>query len=398
MPPVPAPARKVAMRPMSRHGRDARTDAHDDLRHDDSQPDGTHPDDTPAKVAVDKPVWFYVVRRTLRNFVAHRALDEAAALTYYGVFALVPAIIALVSTLAIVGRSEQVVDGILRIADELAPARALDTVEPVIDRIASSPSAGVGLALGLLGALWSMSAYVGAFARTMNSVFQVEEGRPIWKLRPQIFLVTAVLLLLVATVATLLVVSGPVAVAIGRAVGLADATVQLWNTLKWPIVLLLVVVVVTLLYYGTPNVRRPKIRVLSAGAVVAIASWILASLGFAYYVSRFSTYDTTYGSLAGVIVFLLWLWITNIALVLGAELDAEIERSRQLMAGIPAEVALQLPMRDSSAVDKRAEKRAQSVAVARALRLRAQSGETPGAATDGDAGADRTRQAGEDQA
>lgn len=367
-------------------------DAPADAR-DDPHADGSHPE-----VTVDKPIWFYVVRRTLRNFVAHRAVDLAAALTYYAVFAAVPALIALVSTLALVGRSEQVVEGMLRVVAELAPESATDTIQPVIERVAASPSAGLGLLLGLLGALWSASAYVGAFGRAMNTVFQVEEGRPIWKLRPHVLLVTTILLTLVSTVATALVVSGPIAVAIGRAVGLADTTVRLWNTAKWPIVLLLVVVVVTLLYYGTPNVRRPKVRLFSAGAVVAIAGWILASLGLAYYVSRFSTYDATYGSLAGVIVFLLWLWITNIALMFGAELDAEVERSRQLRAGIPAEVSLQLPMRDRSAVKKRAEKHAQSVAVARALRVRAEGGGTEGARTDGDAGADRKGRAGENDA
>jgi membrane protein len=332
-----------------------------------------HEPDEPDEpdVEVTRPIWFYVLRRTLRNFVAHRATDLAAALTYYAVLAIGPALIALVSTLAIVGRSEQVVDGILRVVGEIAPESTVASLEPAIERISASPSAGIGLVLGLLGALWSASAYVGAFGRAMNTVFQVEEGRPIWKLRPQVLLVTTVLLLLVATVATLLVVSGPLAVAIGRAVGLADETVRLWNTLKWPIVLLLVVVVVTLLYYGTPNVRRPKVRLLSAGATVAILAWMAASLGLAFYVSRFSTYDATYGSLAGLIVFLIWLWITNVALVFGAELDAEVERSRQLLSGIPAEASLQLPLRDDAALAKRAQREAQAVAIARAVRKRA---------------------------
>lgn len=343
-----------------------------------SGPDGAPPragateaPDSPT-VNVTRPVWFYVLRRTVRNVLAHRALDLAAALTYYAVLAVGPALIALVSTLGIVGRSEQVLRSAMRVVGDLAPASTVQAVEPVVNRIAASPSAGLGLVLGIAGALWSASGYVGAFGRMMNTVFQVEEGRPIWKLKPQVVLVTSVLLVLVATVGTLLVVSGPIAVALGRAIGWADATVRVWNTLKWPIVLLLVVVVVTLLYYGTPNVRRPRVRLLSAGAVVAILAWALASLGFAYYVSRFSTYDATYGSLAGLVVFLLWLWITNVALVFGAELDAEIERRRQLLAGVPAEESLQLPMRDRSAAEKRARTTAESIAIARAIRQRAQ--------------------------
>jgi membrane protein len=334
----------------------------------DGSPDGVAPE-----VRLNRPIWFYVLRRAARNFLSHRGTDLAAALTYYAVFAIGPALIALVSALGILGRSDQVLAAIFRVVGELAPEGAVQTAEPVIDRITSSTAVGLGLALGLAGALWSTSAYVGAFGRTMNTVFQVEEGRPIWKLRPLNLLLTTILLTLVALVATAMVLSGPIAGAIGRGVGLADETVRAWNTLKWPVVLLLVVVVVTLLYYATPNVRRPRVRLLSAGAVVAIGAWVGASVGLAFYVSRFGTYDATYGSLAGVVVFLLWLWVTNVALVFGAELDAEIERARQLLAGIPAEESLQLPLRDRSALEKRVRREARAIAVGRALRLRAQA-------------------------
>lgn len=314
------------------------------------------------------PGWAYPIVRAGANFLAHRATDLAAALTYYAVLAVGPALIALVSTLALLGRSEQVVAGMLRFVGQLAPQSTVDELERLIKLIASSPSAGLGLLLGLAGALWSSSVYVGAFGRAMNVVFEVEEGRPYWKLRPQMFLVTIVVLALVVVGGVALVLSGPIAVALGEAIGLTEQTVRTWNTVKWPIVLLLVMAVVALLYYATPNVKRPRVRLLSAGAVVAILTWVVASTGFGYYVSNFGTYNTTYGSLGGLIVFLLWLWITNMALVFGAELDAEIERRHQLDDGIPAEESLQLELRDESAIEKRAEQRAGLIAMAHVLR------------------------------
>lgn len=337
--------------------------------------DQVSPPAADGHVKVTKPSWFYAVVRAGANFLTHRAPDLAAALTYYAVLAVGPALIALVSTLALLGRSEQVVARMLSVVGQLAPESTVATLDSVITQIASSSAAGLGLLLGLGGALWSASAYVGAFGRAMNTVFEVEEGRPIWKLRAHVLLVTVIVLALVILVALAVVISGPVALAIGEAVGLEEQTVQLWNTTKWPIVLLLVISVVALLYYATPNVKRPRVRLFSAGAVVAILAWVGASFGFAFYVSRFSSYDATYGSLAGFIVFLLWLWITNVALVFGAELDAELERRRQLIAGIRAEKSLQLDLRDDSGVEKRAQQEAERVAIARIVRKRAQSDE-----------------------
>ena len=326
------------------------------------------------ELQVRLPAWVYAILRSLRNFLEHRATDHAAALTYFAVLAVGPALIALVSTLAIVGRSEQVLDGMIEILGEIAPASTVESLEPVITRIAaSSPQAGLGLFLGLVGALWSASAYVSAFGRVMNAVFEVEEGRPIWKLRPQVLLVTLTVLILVVASAVSVIVSGPFAIALAEQLGLGADVVSRWDNVKWPVVILLVTTVVALLYYATPNVHRPRLRFFSAGAVVAILVWIGASVGFAYYVSRFASFDATYGSLGGFVVFLLWLWITNIALIFGAELDAELERRRQLLAGVEAEAHLQLPLRDDSAVRKRAQQRDKAIAIARVLRDRARA-------------------------
>jgi membrane protein len=206
--------------------------------------------------------------------------------------------------------------------------------------------------------LWSASAYVGAFGRAMNRMYETGEGRPIWKLRPLMLLVTLVLVLLAALTLVGLVVSGPVAEAVGGALGLGSAAVLAWQIAKWPVILLVVMLIVATLYWATPNVRQSKFRWLSMGAALAILVWIVLSAGFGFYVSNFSTYDRTYGSLAGVIVFLLWLWLTNLALLFGAELDAELERGRELQAGIPAERTIQLPARDTAGIEK-AEKKAE---------------------------------------
>jgi membrane protein len=335
------------------------------------------PPDDPRKPAtpreIRKPSWKYVLRRTFREFQVDQVTDLAAALTYYAVLAVAPALIALLSLLALVGQSERGVDAMLEIAGDLAPAEALDTVQRLIDQIVSNQAAGVSLVLGLAVALWSASGYVGAFGRAMNRIYEIDEGRPVWKLRPTMLLVTLVALALMALVALGLVVSGPVAEAVGRAIGLGDVAIATWQVVKWPVVLAVVVVIVAILYYATPNVQQPRFRWISVGAAVAIGVWAIASLGFGFYVANFSSYDATYGSLAGIVVFLLWLWITNLALLLGAELDAELERGRQLQAGIEAEETLQLPPRDTAASRKRVAKVTRDVEEGRELREEAEA-------------------------
>ncbi|MDF2830375.1 MAG: putative ribonuclease, partial [Mycobacterium sp.] len=212
------------------------------------------------------------------------------------------------------------------------------------------------------------------FGRAMNRMYEIEEGRPFWKLRPLQLVLTFGGLVLAALVAFMLAVSGPVAKSIGSAIGIGDAGLTVWNIAKWPLMLIAVVLAVAILYYATPNVKQPKFRWISIGAGLAIITWIVASVGFAIYVSNFSSYNKTYGALAGVIVFLLWLWITNLALLFGAELDAELERGRQLQAGLPAERELQLPPRDTRVIDKNAA--AEEKDIERAEELRRSRGQT----------------------
>jgi membrane protein len=202
----------------------------------------------------------------------------------------------------------------------------------------------------------------------MNDVYEIDEGRPFWKLRPLMLLLTLIAILLVACVLVMLIVSGPLADSLGNVIGLGSQAVTVWNIAKWPVIVLFVVLIVAMLYYATPNVKQPKFRWLSVGAVVAIVVWILASVAFAFYVSTFGSYDKTYGSLAGAVVGLLWLWITNLALLFGAELDSELERTRELLAGMPAEMELQLPARDTRGIRKARRKEQKDVARGRAIR------------------------------
>jgi membrane protein len=288
-------------------------------------------------------------------------------LTYYAVLSLFPALV-VVSLLGVFGQGQRTTDAVLQIVGQLGPASAVDTLRTPIQQLVESPSAGFALIVGVLGAVWSASGYVGAFSRAMNRIYEVAEGRPVWKLRPIQLVLTLVGLTLAAAVAFMLAVSGPIASAIGGAIGLGEVAETIWSIARWPVVLIFVTLAVATLYYAAPNVKQPKFRWISVGAGVAILAWILASVLFGFYVGNFGSYNKTYGALAGVIVFLLWLWITNLALLFGAELDAELERGRQLQAGIVAERDLQLPPRDSRVTKKNQAKDEQDIEQGRTLR------------------------------
>jgi membrane protein len=332
----------------------------------DGQRDAEKPD-SPADL--DRRSWSYVARKTVREFSVDQCTDLAAALTYYAVLSLFPAAIALLSLVSLVGQGTSTVDTLLQILRDMGATSAAHTLHPTLTQLSHTQNSGIALVVGLAAALWSASGYVGAFGRGLNRIYEVDEGRPLWKLRPVLLLVTLITILLTALVAVALVLTGSAAQAVGNAVGVGSTAVTVWNIAKWPGMLAVVVLIVALLYYATPNVQQPKFRWISVGAVVAILTWILASALFGFYVANFSSYNKTYGSLAGVIVFLLWLWITNLALLFGAELDAELERGRELQAGIAAEETIQLPARDTKKSDKAKEKEREDAARGRRLRL-----------------------------
>ena len=313
-------------------------------------PDDARKPDSPTDVT--KPSWKYIAKKTLREFTKDQCPDLAAALTYYSVLSIFPALLALVSLLGIFGDAQKTTSALIDIVQGIAPGQTVDTIRPVVEELAGSSSAGLTLVLGLLTALWSASGYVGAFGRALNRVYEVDEGRPFLKLRGTMLGVTVVNLLIVVVLAAMLVLSGPVAESVGDIIGLGGAFLAVWNIAKWPVMLVLVIVAIAVLYYATPNVEQPKFRWMSMGSAIALVVFLLASLAFGLYVANFSSYNKTYGAIGGVIVALLWLWILNMSLLFGAEFDAEAERGRQLQAGIKAEDTIQLPPRDTKQSEK----------------------------------------------
>lgn len=336
-------------------------------RADAPEPDDPRKPDSPDDLT--KRSWGYVLRTTVREFGHDQCTDLAAALTYYAVLAIAPGLLAVVSILGLVGDGQQLVEDLVSTAAGIVGQdTAQDTLKPILDNISNSPGAGLTFVVSLVVALWSASGYVTAFSRGINRVYEIDEGRPIWKLRPVLLVVTLVLVLFAVVIVVAVVLSGDIAEQVGEAIGLSAVAVTVWDIAKWPVVLALVVLAVAILYYFTPNVRQPKFRWMSVGALLAVVVWIVASVGFGLYVANFGSYGSTYGSLAGVIILLLWLWITNLALLFGAELDAEVERGRELQGGIEAERTIQLPPRDTRASDKKQAKREEDVRRGRRLR------------------------------
>jgi membrane protein len=251
------------------------------------------------------------------------------------VLSIFPALIALVSIVGLVFDPARITKALTDVVSTIGPASAVATFKGPIETLSqSSGTAGIMLVVGVVAALWTASGYVGAFMRAANVIYEVEEGRSIVKLRPLQMLVTLVLVLLLALVLVAVVVTGPLADAVGSAVGLGSAAVTAWDIAKWPVLLAVVVVMIALLYYASPNAKLRGVRSILPGAALAVVVWLIASAGFAFYVANFGSYDKTYGALGGVVIFLVWVWLTNVAILLGAELNAERERSRQLDAGM----------------------------------------------------------------
>ena len=288
--------------------------------------------------------WRGVVKRTLREYRADNLGDLAAALTYYAVLAIFPMLIVLVSLLGLLGQSvtQPLIDNLAKVA----PGAARQIFTSAVHNIqANQGTAGVLFVVGLAGALWSASGYIAAFMRASNVIWDVEEGRPIWRTIPLRLAVTLVTVLLLTFSALAVVLTGGLARQLGKVIGAGSTAVTVWDIAKWPVLLIIVAVILAILYYTAPNVRQPGFRWVTPGGVLAVILWVVASAAFALYVANFSSYNKTYGALASVIVFLVWLWITNLVILLGAELNAEIERGRQIQAGQPEDEEPFLPLR-----------------------------------------------------
>lgn len=270
-----------------------------------------------------------VLKRTFAAFRADNLTDWAAALTYYGLLSLFPALIALVSILGLIGDPQTTTRKVTEVITEIGPDSAAETFSGPVESIASSRgTAGFAFVLGIAVALWSASGYVGAFIRASNSIHDTEEGRPFWKLRPLQIAITLVMVLLAALLALGLVLSGPLVDAVAHPLGIGSTAVTLWNVLKWPAMALVFIGMVSVLYHTSPDAELRGFRWVTPGSLVAIVVWGLASLAFALYVANFGSYDKTYGTLGGLVALLVWLWITNLAILFGSELNAQLERER----------------------------------------------------------------------
>ena len=309
--------------------------------------DSTEAPDVPQQPKdMPKAGWMSILKRSVQQFSHDDVTDRAAALTFFGLQAMFPAVLALISVLGLLGRSTT--NKVLNNLEQLAPSSAKSFLTTVIHQVeGKAGAAGIAAIVGLLLALWSASGYVAAFTRAANSIYEVDEGRPIWKTAPVRLLVTLALVIMLVLALLIVVLTGPIATQVGKAFGIGDTAVLIWDIAKWPVLLIMVVLMLAILYQATPNVKQPKFKWITSGAVIAVVVWLVASALFALYVSFSGSYNKTYGSLATVIVFLVWLWITNIALLLGVEFNAETQRERAIRAGMPSDLEPFVELRDT---------------------------------------------------
>jgi membrane protein len=292
--------------------------------------------------------WWPTLKRTAKEFQEDNLTDWAAALTYYGLLSLFPALIAMVSLIGIFGDPKSTTESLTEIITEIGPASAAETFEGPIKSITeNSGTAGLALVLGLAASLWSASGYTGAFMRASNIIYETPEGRPFWKLRPLQLLVTLAMIVMLTLLAVSLVLTGPVVEAVAGPLGIGQTAVDVWDIAKWPVMAFVFLAMIAVLYYASPNVKLRGFKWVTPGSLVAIVVWIVASALFAFYVANFGSYDKTYGTLGGLIALLVWFWISNLAILFGHQLNAERERSLELAEGRPrAEREIQLEPRD----------------------------------------------------
>jgi len=319
--------------------------------------------------------WGYVVKRGFSEFSQDGCTDLAAALTYFTVLSIFPGLLAVISLLGVFGQGEATTSAITGFLEGRVPPELNSLLAGPITNLTSSTGAGViALIIGVGSGLWTASGYVGAFSRALNRIYEVEEGRGFIKLKGTMLITTLIVVITVVLIFLMLLLSGGIARTLGDLIGLGETAVTVWNWAKLPVILILLVLLVAVLYYATPNVRQPKFRWVSPGAVFAILGTIVAAAGFSIYATQFASQTSTYGVIGGVILGLLGVWIFNNVLLLGAEIDAEVERTRELKAGIAAEDTLQLPPRDVGTLVNNIEKQDKLIEQGRGLRLESSTG------------------------
>jgi YihY family inner membrane protein len=305
--------------------------------------------DSPTELAGRS--WWAAVKRTAGEFRVDNMSDWAAALTYYSVLSIFPALLVLISLVDLAGQGT--IQALLENLGQVAPGSVNQILATAIRNLQQTRgSAGVLALVGLAAALWSASSYIAAFMRASNAIYDVPEGRPVWKTFPIRIGVTVIVMVLLAVSAVAVVATGGVADRIGRLLGIGSTAVTAWNILKWPVLLLVVSFMFALLYWASPNAKQ-GFRWVTPGGILAVVVWVVASVAFAIYVANFGSYNKTYGSLASVIIFLVWLWLSNTAILLGAELNAELERGRAIAGGHPADAEPYMELRDTSRIRER---------------------------------------------
>jgi membrane protein len=300
---------------------------------------------------IPKAGWIAVLKRAVREFKHDDITDRAAALTYYGLLSLFPGVLVLVAILGLLGKSttQKLLDNI----SQLAPGGVHNFLNGVVNQVQGrAGTAGLAGIIGLVIAIWSASGYVAAFMRAANAIYDVDEGRPIWKTVPVRLLTTLALVVMLVISAGIVVLTGPIANQVGKALGIGHTAVLVWDIAKWPVLVILVSLMISVLYKATPNVKQPGLRWITAGGALAVIVWLVASGLFALYVSFAGSYNKTYGSLATVIIFLVWLWITNVAILLGAEFNAETQRERAIQGGLPEDIEPFVELRDTRKLDE----------------------------------------------
>lgn len=303
---------------------------------------------TETPTDLPKHAWWGALKRTFKEFMDDNLPDWAAALTYYSVLSLFPAVLVLASLIGLVGDPDKLAENLR----QFAPSQAQDTLVDVVRQLAGSAGiAGPVAIISLLSALWAASGYLGGFIRASNAIYDVEEGRPIWKTVPLRIALTLTMMVLLTVTAVGVILSGGIADRVGQALGFGSTGIVVWNIAKWPVLAVLVSLAIAILYWAAPNVRQPGFRWITPGSALAVLVWAAASAGFAIYVANFASYNKVYGSLAGVVVFLVWLWISNLAILFGAEFDAELTRGKEIAEGLPEDEEPFLPPRDTRAMD-----------------------------------------------
>jgi membrane protein len=322
--------------------------------------------DNPARLSHDD--WRVILTRTVHEYRINQVQDIAAALTYYAVLTTFPALLATLAALGIFGSAEAVTEDVLRVVEDLGGAAVIDPLHEAIAQLLDASHAGTAFIIGLVVALWATSGYVGSFGRGMNRIYEVEEGRPFWRMRPAMLGISAVLLVLATIAAFTIVLTGPIAESAARVLGLDEGIVFWWDLCKLPLLAGIAILVIALLYWAAPNVRRRNLRWFSVGAVAALLAWMVTTGLFGGYALGFGSYERTYGALGAAVAFLLWIWLSNLAFLFGAVLDTEVERARQLRAGIAAEERVQLPLRDDRLLETNREQRARDFRASAAMR------------------------------